>query len=143
MLAGAVVWSLLPLLVVAQDDQVSYSRRKAKRQRELEAAVAAAIVNTPKADDSHAIDVPYEQHLQHNTGSTYTSSTTHPHRSGNTYGGGPYSSTTGQSHGSGGRHSSSLWDDPVIVAARIPVDRVELGELISRVHDSAVVSIHA
>ncbi|KAG2797326.1 hypothetical protein PC116_g25935 [Phytophthora cactorum] len=132
MLAGAVVWSLLPLLVVAQDDQVSYSRRKAKRQRELEAAVAAAIVNTPKADDSHAIDVPYEQHLQHNTGSTYTSSTTHPHRSGNTYGGGPYSSTTGQSHGSGGRHSSSLWDDPVIVAARIPVDRVELGELISR-----------
>ncbi|KAF1788429.1 hypothetical protein GQ600_18195 [Phytophthora cactorum] len=113
MLAVAVVWSLLPLLVVAQDDQVSYSvslstgtligivagcvvvllvlicccccmskRRKAKRQRELEAAVAAAIVNTPKADDSHAIDVPYEQHLQHNTGSTYTSSTTHPRRSG-------------------------------------------------------------
>ncbi|KAG7376520.1 hypothetical protein PHYPSEUDO_013227 [Phytophthora pseudosyringae] len=164
MLAAAVVVasSLLPVLVLAQDSQVSYSvslstgtlvaivggcvvvllllvcccccmrkRRKAKRQRELQAAVAAATVNTPKADDSHAIDVPYQQQRQLNTGSTYTGSTTHAHRSGNTYGGSHYSSTD-QSHGSGGRHSASLWDDPVIVAARVPVDRVELGELLSR-----------
>eukprot|EP00644_Phytophthora_capsici_P014507 jgi/Phyca11/503452/fgenesh2_kg.PHYCAscaffold_3_\ len=160
--ASAVVLALLPLLAGAQDGEVSYSvslstgtligiiagcvvalvllicccccmrkRRKTRRQRELQAAVAAALVNTPKGDDSHAIDVPYEQQRQHNTGSTYTGSTTHPHRSGNAYGGG-YQSSTGQSHGSGGRHSSSLWDDPVIVAARIPVDRVELGELLSR-----------
>lgn len=110
-------------------------RRKAKRQRELQAAVAAAIVNTPKANDSHAIDVPYEQERQHNTGSTYTDSTRHPNCNGtgaSIYGGDQYSST-GPSHRSGGgRHSSSLWDDPVIVAARIPVDRVELGELLSR-----------
>ncbi|ETI53996.1 TKL protein kinase [Phytophthora nicotianae CJ01A1] len=156
---AVVVSSLLPLLAVAQDDQVSYEvslstgaligivagcvvalllliccccytrkRRRAKRKRELEEAVAAAIIHTPKTGDSHAIDVPYEQHRQHNTGSTYTGSTTHPHRSGNTYGGDPNSSTTG----SGGRHSISLWDDPVIVAARIPFDRVELGELLSR-----------
>jgi len=92
------------------------------------------MVSTPKTGDSHAIDVLYEQH---NTGSTYTGSTAHPHRSGtvtSTHGGrgGQYSSTGGQSHGSAGRHSSSLWDDPVIVAARIPIDRVELGELVSR-----------
>ncbi|KAG6620329.1 TKL protein kinase [Phytophthora cinnamomi] len=109
-------------------------RRKAKRQRELQAAVAAAMVNTPKANDSHAIDVPYEQERQHNTGSTYTGSTAHPNRNGTVasmYGGDQYSST-GPSHRSGGRHSSGLWDDPVIVAARIPVDRVERGELLSR-----------
>ncbi|KAE8972510.1 hypothetical protein PR003_g29161 [Phytophthora rubi] len=164
MQTAAVVSCLLPLLAAAQDDKVSYSvslstgtliaivagcvvvllllicccccmrkRRKAKRQRELQAAVAAAMVNTPKGD-SHAIDVPYEQERQHNTGSTYTGSTTHPNRNGTVasmYGGDHYSST-GPSHRSGSRHPSSLWDDPVIVAARIPVDRVELGELISR-----------
>ncbi|KAE9167177.1 hypothetical protein PF005_g28887 [Phytophthora fragariae] len=164
MQAAAVVSCLLPLLAAAQDDKVSYSvslstgtliaivagcvvvllllicccccmrkRRKAKRQRELQAAVAAAMVNTPKGD-SHAIDVPYEQERQHNTGSTYTGSTTHPNRNGTVasmYGGDHYSST-GPSHRSGSRHPSSLWDDPVVVAARIPVDRVELGELISR-----------
>ncbi|KAE8887116.1 hypothetical protein PF011_g27926 [Phytophthora fragariae] len=112
MQAAAVVSCLLPLLAAAQDDKVSYSvslstgtliaivagcvvvllllicccccmrkRRKAKRQRELQAAVAAAMVNTPKGD-SHAIDVPYEQERQHNTGSTYTGSTTHPNRNG-------------------------------------------------------------
>ncbi|KAL4109966.1 hypothetical protein PRIC1_001659 [Phytophthora ramorum] len=163
MLAAVVVSCLLPLLVVGQDQvsySVSLStgtliaivggcvvvlllliccccclrkRRKAKRQRELQAAVAAATVHTPKAsDDSHGIDVPYEQH---NTGSTYTGSTARPQRNdtGNsTYAGGGFYSSTGQSHGSGGRHSSSLWDDPVIVAARIPVDRIELGELLSR-----------
>ncbi|KAH7470458.1 uncharacterized protein KRP23_9753 [Phytophthora ramorum] len=108
MLAAVVVSCLLPLLVVGQDQvsySVSLStgtliaivggcvvvlllliccccclrkRRKAKRQRELQAAVAAATVHTPKAgDDSHGIDVPYEQH---NTGSTYTGSTARPQR---------------------------------------------------------------
>ncbi|RLN58103.1 hypothetical protein BBP00_00007169 [Phytophthora kernoviae] len=108
-------------------------RRKKRRQRELQDAVAAAIVNTPKADGSHTIDVPYEQQRQHNTGSTYTGSTALPYRSGtitSTFGG--QYSTTGQSTGSGGRKSTSLWDDPIIVAARIPIDRVELGELLSR-----------
>ncbi|KAG7376518.1 hypothetical protein PHYPSEUDO_013225 [Phytophthora pseudosyringae] len=46
--------------------------------------------------------------------------------------------TTANSRSSGGsmpdgrRHRSTLWEDPVILASRIPIDRIELGTVISR-----------
>jgi serine/threonine protein kinase len=47
-----------------------------------------------------------------------------------------YSWPTGSSHNSGNvgtsTRSSGLWDDPAIVAARIPFEHVHLGELLSR-----------
>ncbi|RLN70563.1 hypothetical protein BBJ28_00019101 [Nothophytophthora sp. Chile5] len=113
-------------------------RRKNRHKRELEEAVAAA-THSPKSN-SHAIDVPYQQdfgaaaprqaNYTQRTGSTYTGGS-NPNGTMNTYGGN-YSGGAPHSSGSGARGSTSLWDDPVIVAARIPIDRVELGELLSR-----------
>ncbi|KAL3657801.1 hypothetical protein V7S43_017183 [Phytophthora oleae] len=46
--------------------------------------------------------------------------------------------TTANSRSSGGsmpherRHRNTLWEDPVILASRIPIDRIELGTVISR-----------
>ncbi|KAE8953376.1 hypothetical protein PR003_g33986, partial [Phytophthora rubi] len=42
------------------------------------------------------------------------------------------SRSSGSSMPDGRRHRSTLWEDPVILASRIPIDRIELGAVISR-----------
>ncbi|KAL4109968.1 hypothetical protein PRIC1_001661 [Phytophthora ramorum] len=42
------------------------------------------------------------------------------------------SRSTGSSMPDGRRHRGTLWEDPVILASRIPIDRIELGAVISR-----------
>ncbi|KAG6620317.1 TKL protein kinase [Phytophthora cinnamomi] len=42
------------------------------------------------------------------------------------------SRSSGSSMPDGRRHRSTLWEDPVILASRIPIDRIELGTVISR-----------
>ncbi|KAE9076535.1 hypothetical protein PF010_g23860 [Phytophthora fragariae] len=42
------------------------------------------------------------------------------------------SRSSGSSMPDGRRHRSTLWEDPVILASRIPIDRIELGVVISR-----------
>ncbi|POM77700.1 TKL protein kinase, partial [Phytophthora palmivora] len=42
------------------------------------------------------------------------------------------SRSSGASNPDGRRHRSTLWEDPVILASRIPIDRIKLGAVISR-----------
>lgn len=121
---GVAVLLVVVLLITCCCCCCGRCRRKPKQEPATQ--YQAPPYQQPPPSPYHAIDVHQSnKQYQNPTVMTTTGETMHSYPTGgsSTNNSGPMMSTN---------RSNGLWDDPAIVAARIPFDRVDLGELLSR-----------